>query len=211
MALSVLTIDGTPAWQLDYYLPILWPFFFEPESITESRKLYTPIFDAAERHVQTRQQVQNIQRYRDIWSLFEELSPDYFPREMKARPDSIMALELARLEEVRPFQFEVRMAHWRQFLAACQEGNSTSAQQSWEEAALNPLRLTGMNQNDARALSARAQEFGLAPEDRASGLMICLMGTPVSPAARALHHLWRERAEALPPCRLRKKKPWWPL
>lgn len=209
MAEFTLFVDGQPAWEFDHHLPVFWPWLFEPSSITESRRLHNTLLDAGDRFRQLRSRIAKSSRYEPVAALFHELSPDGFAKALGQPPDSVLMLEVGRIEERRPFSFAKSCGEWEAFFKACEGGQENEADRHWEEAALSPLRFRGNNQLDAVAIVAHAEALGLERDERGRALIWLLFGRPVSRAAKALNHTWIERAEELDFIRFRPRIRWW--
>jgi len=210
MPLLQLKLDGQPAWEFDYHLPALWPWLFDAGAITESRRLHSTVYDAAVRFQEAAARLQTTPDFQALAAIFrEDLRPDRFARALDAPPDALLSLDLRSLEEQRPYQHEKASEHWEHFFTACARGDEATAREEWQQAALNPLAVHGGTQRDALALAARAEELGLDRQDRAQALVWLLFGQPVSRPARALNHVWAERAAELPAAHYVPKRPWW--
>ena len=209
MAGLELRVEGKVAWTLDYYLPALWSWLFDARSITESRRLHTTAFDAAARFQECRERLRPLPYFHEIASVFERLTPEYFPRDLGVPPDAVMSLDLEDFENRRPYVHERGTERWEQFFAAVNRGDQPRALELWEAATLNPLAFYGSQQSDARALAARALELGIGREERARALVTFLFGKPANRRAEALTHRWLEEAGKLPAVAWREKRRWW--
>jgi hypothetical protein len=204
-----LRIEGNVGWEFDYHLPALWPWLFDPESITESRRLHATAFAAAENFQRCRSRLANLPWLQELTGILERIEPENFARDLNTHPDAVISLDLMLFENERPYVHETAADRWEQFFRAAERGDRRGALEFWQQATLNPLVLYGSRQQDARALSARAQEFGYDREDRGRALVTCLFGRPVSRPAMALAHRWTEAAQRLEAVGYREKKPWW--
>lgn len=202
-----LLVENDSAWELDHDVPVLWPWFFEAGAITESRRLHTTLFDGAARFQERLLLAGQLEYFRALPEVFEEIRPDLFPRAMGAPPDAVLSLDLSQLEARRPYRHEEKARRWREFFAACREGDQKAALPALEQATLSSLRLTGHLQRDAIHLAARAREQRreTTANGRQSALIELLMGSPASRPARALHHGWVERAGSFPPARFTER------
>lgn len=211
MSTVELTVDGEVAWRFDHWMPVLWPWSFSADGITESRRLHTTLFEAGERFEVCRAGVAGDPYLAALVGVFVGLDATSLPRALGARPDAVLRLDIALFEQSRPYRFEERAARWQAFFAAAGSSppDTAAALRQWERASLNPLRLFAEQQQDARSLAAQAQELGLDREQRGEALVRCLFGHPVSRPARALHHVWCHNAGGLPAIAHRARRPWW--
>ena len=198
MATGELRIEGKVHWEMNHFLPVFWPWLFDPHALTESRRLHTTLLEAGDRFEQHRRRLAPLPYFQALADLFDDLRVDRFPRAIGEQPDAVLSLDLAELEGQRPYRHEVATERWGSFFEAVDRADQKAAVERWNEAILNPLHLYGGQQNDARGLAARALELGLSRESRAAALAIYLFGHPVSRAAKAMHHGVVERAQELP-------------
>jgi len=206
-----LRVEGETHWEFAHDLPVLWPWLFDPEAITESRRLHATVFDAAERFAARREIVGGLPPFDTLLAPFAGLTPDRFPRALGHDPDAVLMLELAALESGRPYQHERASARWMEFESACRLRRREDALTLWETAVLSPLVIHGGLQRDALALAARAEAMGLGrgAHDRATALVWLLFGRPVSRAAKAQTFEWIEAMAAHPPVAFIPKRAWW--
>jgi len=210
MARMELRLDGEAAWELDYHLPVLWPWLFDLGAITESRRLFSTVFDAAARFEERVALLTASAYFSAIAGVVaEELHPDQFPRALGVQPDAILSLDLREFENQRPYKYEAAALLWQEFFTAVQARDEGTARELWVKASLSPLVLSGGKQRDALMFAARAEELGLDRRDRAQALVWLLFGQPASRAARSLEHRWTARAGELPAAHYSPKKRWW--
>jgi hypothetical protein len=143
MATILLQVEGETAWELNHCLPVLWPWFFEPASITESRRLHSTVFEAADRFHRQVARTAGVAWAGEIAGLFEEVRAEQFFRSLGCSPDAILSMDLAELERARPYNHERASEAWERFFAVCAEGDGKGAGEAWEFAVLSPLVLTG--------------------------------------------------------------------
>ncbi|MCC5877621.1 MAG: hypothetical protein JJU11_15480 [Candidatus Sumerlaeia bacterium] len=202
-----LKVAGSDAWQFHHDLPVFWPWLFDGTTITESRRLHTTVFDAADRFAARMEQLGRLPYFSPISRAFEEIRPDQFPRALGVNPDTLITLDLGEVERRRPYDHEAATAYWAVFFQQCDRGELGGALAAWEKATLSPLRFAGGQQHDARALAAAAVEMRLttSSQDRARVLAQLLFGVPHSRPAKALTHQWSERLSDFPPVHFTEK------
>lgn len=209
MALHELKLDDAVAWQLDHHVPSLWLFLFDAEAITESRRLHTTVFDAAVRFDELRKATRALPFAADLLAPFEEIVPDRWSRELGVSPDAVLSLDVGRIERSREFKHDELAVLRERWAVAATHGDHREAVTIWEAMQVGPLAFAGGRERDAIGLSARAEEFGLGPRERAEALVWLLFGRPVSRGARSLSMAWIERAREHPAVNLYSRPAWW--
>lgn len=209
LALCQLQINDEPAWELDHWVPVLWPWLFDAARITESRRLHATAHESASRFQERADAARTVPFLAPIMEIFEEITPQDFFRELRANPDAVLSWDLSLIEERRPFRIEEAAAHWQKFDAALADKNHDKAISLFAHAQLNPLALRGVQQLDAHELGAHALNLELSREQRAEALTWLLFGKPVSRPAKTLTARWLVRAEGVPAVKLKRLKPWW--
>ena len=197
MATLQLKVNDDVAWQWDYQLPVLWPWLFDGERITESRRLFTTAFDGADRFASTVSTVEPSPRLHEMLSLFSEITPQDFPRYLDRDPHAILSLDLSSLEEQSRFRWDELRKAWTDFVEHARVGKEQQALEAFRRASYSSLELRLSPQMGGLELAARAREVGLEGQARAEALIRFLFGEPVSRPAKALHHQWVARAESL--------------
>ncbi|MCC6546489.1 hypothetical protein IT570_04910 [Candidatus Sumerlaeota bacterium] len=201
-----LHVENRPAWEMHHHLPMLWPWFFKVETITESRRFFSTLLDAAELFGGNVAATQANPYLARTLGIFEEVRTENFFRQLGEPPDAILSLDVAMLERERHYSVENAAREWKGFFAAIAEGNEKQAFGHLERATLSPLLLTGNHARDTLALRSATDVLGLGDQDRAAALVQLLMGRPVSRAAKALNVLWVERAARLPIAEFKERR-----
>lgn len=202
-----LQVAGSDAWRCHHDLPVFWPWLFDGATITESRRLHSTVFDAADRFATRLERMARLEYLSPIARAFEEIRPDHFSRALDVKPDTLISLDLGEVERRRPYNHDTATASWEAFFHACDRGDLKGAITAWDRASLSPLRFTGGRQHDARALAALAvnMQRTTTSQDRALVLTHLLFGEPHSRAAKALTHQWSGRLSDFSPVHFTEK------
>jgi len=206
MTIIRLHIDDVPAWESHHDLPMLWPWFFRVEAITESRKFFATLFDAADSFQCNLARTKENSYLHAIFGIFEEIRADDFPQQLGEKPDAIFSMSVGEFERDRRFSVEQAARHWKEFFAGIEANDAKGTYQSLEDATRSPLILGGNRTRDALALRSATAALGLRDEQRAAALVQLLMGRPVSRAAKALNVRWMERAAHLPIAEFKERR-----
>ncbi len=171
--------------------------------------MHISVFEAADRFQSRAKLGQSVPFLKPILSMFEEIRPESFFRELGTNPDAVLSWDMALFEERRPFRIESAASHWKKFDDAVSRRQHEQAISLFADAPLNPLALRGVRQLDAHELGAHALNLELKREERGRALVQLLFGMPVSREAKTLTAGWVEMAEGIPAVKLRKRVAWW--